>query len=160
MEVAPLSSVFSTGLAAFTIGVLLGGRLADAIAPRLLALATAGGVVAGLAVATLALFASEQPWLALPALFALGSQYGALSVLTPVATADAVPAARFGTTYGVVFSGWGVAGLAGPVAAALLAGYAGHQAVVGALVGVALIAWLAAGWATRPPPSTALATKA
>lgn len=47
----------------------------------------------------------------LAALLALGAQYGAL-LLTPVATADAVPAGRFGASYGMVFSGWG-AGRAG-----------------------------------------------
>lgn len=127
-------------------GRLVAGPIADAVGHR----TAIHGAAALLGAATLALLPS-QPWVALPALFALGSQYGALSVLTPVATADTVPAARFGTTYGLVFSGWGVAGLAGPVAAALLAAHAGHQAVVWALVGVAVIAWCAAGWATRRP---------
>ncbi|MFB9727017.1 hypothetical protein, partial [Haloechinothrix salitolerans] len=43
-----LSVVFAVGLACFTVGVLVGGRLADGLPPRVLALGTAVGVVAGL----------------------------------------------------------------------------------------------------------------
>lgn len=49
-----LSLAYSVGLAAFTVGVLCGGRLADAVAPRRLALVTAGGVVLGLGVTAVA----------------------------------------------------------------------------------------------------------
>ncbi|MPY97977.1 MAG: MFS transporter [Actinophytocola sp.] len=127
------------------IGRLVAGPLADVVGyPMML-----HGTAFVLLVALLALLPDGMPMLALPALFALGAQYGALSVLTPVATADAVPAARFGTTYGVVFSGWGVAGLAGPVAAAALVTHAGHAVLVGALAGVGVCAWLAVSWVTR-----------
>ena len=53
--------------------------------------------------------------IALVALTLLGAQYGALSTLTPAATSDVVPAEHFGTTYGLVFTGWGLAGLLAPV---------------------------------------------
>lgn len=51
---------------------------------------------------------------------ALGFSYGAVSALVPAATADLVGAASFSGAYARVFSAWGVAGLAGPVAGAWL----------------------------------------
>jgi MFS transporter, OFA family, oxalate/formate antiporter len=45
---ASLAVVFSVGLAAFTAGVLVGGRAADRYPPRRLGLITSAGVVAGL----------------------------------------------------------------------------------------------------------------
>lgn len=50
----------------------------------------------------------------------LGIAYGGLSALVPAATADLVGPHRFGRTYGWVFSGWGVAGLLGPLVGAAL----------------------------------------
>ncbi|MFB9727979.1 MFS transporter [Haloechinothrix salitolerans] len=126
------------------IGRLAAGPLDDVIGYP----AALHGTALLLLAALLALLPEGLPVLALPALFALGAQYGALSVLTPVATADAVPAARFGTSYGVVFSGWGVAGLAGPITAAVLASHAGQQAVVAALTVVGILAWAAVLWVT------------
>ncbi|HLR93830.1 MAG TPA: MFS transporter, partial [Jiangellaceae bacterium] len=75
------------------------------------------GTAASLVVATVALALSQHVLIALAALLVIGTQYGALSALTPVATARSVPADRFGSVFGVVFSGWGVAGLGSPVAA-------------------------------------------
>ena len=43
-----LAGVFSVGLLTFMVGVLVGGRVADSVSPRRLALVTAGGVVFGL----------------------------------------------------------------------------------------------------------------
>lgn len=126
-------------------GRVMAGPLADVIGYPTMLHGTAFVLLAAL----LALVPEDAPVLALPALFAVGAQYGALSVLIPVATADAVPAARFGTTYGAVFSGWGVAGLAGPVAAAALVTHAGHATLIGALAGVGVCAWLAVAWVTR-----------
>lgn len=76
-------------------------------------------------------------------LLVLGLQYGALSVLVPAALGDAVPAARFGAGYGVVFSGWGLAGLTAPVGAAALSFHTGWRAVFVACGGAALLAWSA-----------------
>src|SRR3954454_23337574 len=45
---AVLAGVFSVGLAAFMLGVVAGGRAADAIQPRRLALIALGGTVLGL----------------------------------------------------------------------------------------------------------------
>lgn len=123
-------------------GRLLAGPAADRIgyAPALHATAAALGG------ACLALTLSDHQAVTLTALLALGTQYGALSVLTPVATAAAVPADRFGAAFGAVFSGWGVAGLAGPVAAAWLATWAGYQEVAAALIALAVLAWGATVW--------------
>ena len=79
---------------------------------------------------------------ALVGLLLLGTQYGALSALTPAATSDAVSRERFGTTYGLVFTGWGAAGLLAPVAAASLAADAGYDAVYQAFLVVAVLSWV------------------
>ncbi|MDL5159977.1 MFS transporter [Actinomycetospora termitidis] len=92
---------------------------------------------------------------ALAGLLLLGTQYGALSVLAPAATADVVPADRFGTTYGQVFTGWGLAGLTAPVGATALAAASGHATVFAAFLVVAVLVWTSvAGYArlSRPPP--------
>ncbi len=75
----------------------------------------------------------------------LGTQYGALSTLTPAATSDVVPAERFGTTYGLVFTSWGIAGLVAPVAAATLATVIGYGGVYLAFLVVAALSWAAVG---------------
>jgi MFS transporter, OFA family, oxalate/formate antiporter len=87
--------------------------------------------------------------LALGALLLLGTQYGALSTLTPAATSDVVPAERFGTTYGLVFTSWGIAGLVAPVAAAALATVIGYGGVYLAFLVVAALSWAAVGTYTR-----------
>ena len=79
--------------------------------------------------------------LALVALLVLGLQYGALSALTPAATADVVPGERFGTTYGLVFTGWGIAGLLAPVGAAAFAVKVGFDGAYLAFLAVAALAW-------------------
>jgi MFS transporter, OFA family, oxalate/formate antiporter len=76
------------------------------------------------------------------ALFVLGMQYGALSVLVPAATADAVAPERFGTSFGRVFTGLGCAGLAAPVAAAVCADLVGWQATYLGFAGLAFLAWV------------------
>lgn len=100
--------------------------------------------VTTLGAACIALALSDWPPVTLAALLVLGTQYGAISALTPITTASSVPAERFGTTYGKVFSGWGLAGLSAPVASAWLAIHIGYQGVAGVLVGVSVLA----GWAT------------
>jgi MFS family permease len=81
---------------------------------------------------------------ALVALLVLGLQYGALSTLAPAATADVVPAERFGTTYGLVFTGWGVAGLVAPVGAAALAVVTGLDGAYRVFLVVAALGWVCA----------------
>lgn len=99
-----------------------------------------------LVAACLVLATAEQAVATLSALLALGLQYGAVSVLTPVAVAVPVPADRFGTAYGMVYSGWGVVGFAGPIAAAWLAAATSFPAVAGVLIGIAVLFWGAIAW--------------
>jgi predicted MFS family arabinose efflux permease len=120
-------------------GRLIAGPLSDRIGRRAALHANSGLLV--LACVPLALGASGA--LALAALLLLGTQYGALSTLTPAATSDVVPAERFGTTYGLVFTGWGIAGLAAPVAAATLATVIGYGAVYLAFLAIAALSWAA-----------------
>lgn len=118
-------------------GRLLSGTLADRFGhgPALHAAALA------LVAATLVLAFVGHPVATLAALLMIGMQYGAVSVLVPMAVAAAVPADVFGTAYGLVFTGWGVAGLVGPVAAAALVGATSYSAVAAALVVVAALFW-------------------
>lgn len=52
----------------------------------------------------------------LAAYLGVGTGYGALSALVPAAIADLVGRRRFASVYGRVFTAWGSAGLAGPLA--------------------------------------------
>ena len=122
-------------------GRLIAGPLSDHIGRR--AALHANSALLVLACVPLALGASGP--LALGALLLLGTQYGALSTLTPAATSDVVPADRFGTTYGLVFTSWGVAGLVAPVAAASLATVIGYGAVYLAFLVIAALAWASVG---------------
>lgn len=151
------------GLAAFAhAGDLLGTPGAAALAVLLLSAGNfAGRLVAGptsdrlgrpatlhtdaaLLVGTaVGLLVSPSNAVQLVLLPALGLQYGALSVLVPAALGDAVPAARFGASYGVVFSGWGIAGLAAPVAAAAVSASVGWRATFLAFGAAGVLAWLA-----------------
>ena len=82
-----------------------------------------------------------------------GLAYGAVSALVPAATADGVGPAAFPTAYGIVFTGWGSAGLLAPLAGGPLVRVAGQEP---ALLCLAATPLLAAGWAlfllTRRPP--------
>lgn len=126
-------------------GRLLGGPLSDHVG-RPAALHACNATLVAMCV-VLAL--TGPGVLVLAALFVLGTQYGALSALTPAATADIVATERYGSTYGFVFSGWGIAGLGSPVAMAWLAGAADFQLVFAAAAGVAVLAWAATAGFTR-----------
>lgn len=129
-------------------GRLLAGPLSDRVGRS----AALHANCAVLVVACLPLAVDAAGPLSLLSLLLLGIQYGALSVLAPAATSDAVPSQCFGATYGVVFTGWGVAGLVAPVAAALLAAAAGFDGVYLVAVGAAAISWTSVavyGWLLR-----------
>jgi MFS transporter, OFA family, oxalate/formate antiporter len=119
------------------VGRLVAGPLSDSVG-RSTAL---HGNSALLLLACLPLAVGVSGPIALVALFLLGTQYGALSTLIPAATADVVPSERFGSTYGVVFTGWGIAGLLAPVAAATLAARIGYDGVYLAFLVIAVLAW-------------------
>jgi MFS family permease len=120
------------------VGRLVAGPASDRVGRPVMLHVTA----AALAVACAVLAISDRTGVRLAALLLLGAQYGALSALVPAATADAVPAQRFGAAYGVVFTGWGLAGLVAPVAATVLAARTGWERVFSVFVGVAVLAWL------------------
>jgi MFS family permease len=119
-------------------GRLAAGPLSDRIGRR----AALHANSALLVLACIPLAAGTSGSLALVALLLLGLQYGALSTLTPAATADVIPAERFGTTYGLVFTGWGIAGLLAPVTAAALALEVGYNGVYLAFLVVAVLSWV------------------
>lgn len=124
------------------VGRLIAGPVADRTG-HTPALHVTAAVLVG---ACLVLALAERPMVTLASLLVLGIQYGAVSVLTPVTVAAAVPADRFGTAYGTVFSGWGVVGFVGPVGAAWLAATTSYPTVAGVLVGVAALFWGAVVW--------------
>ncbi|WP_046471882.1 MFS transporter [Allosalinactinospora lopnorensis] len=126
-------------------GRILAGPAVDRLGQRPALHASAAAAIA----ACLALAAFQHPAATLPSLLVLGMQYGALSVLTPLATVAAVSPQRFGTAYGIVFSGWGLVGLTAPVAAAWLASQYSYSLVAALLAGVALLSWIAGTRATR-----------
>lgn len=149
------------GLAAFAIaGELSGGAAYGAVAAA--SLGNMGGrLVAGpmadrfgipwvlhgfflLLTAACVLFVStDELWILQAGLLAVGAQYGALSTLTPLATRAGVPPQHFGRAFGLVFSAWGIVGLAAPAAGATLMHAGGRPFVSAAMLACALAAWLA-----------------
>jgi MFS family permease len=121
-------------------GRLGAGPLSDRIGRRVALHANSALLV----LACLPLATGAGGALALVALLLLGLQYGALSTLTPAAIADIVPAERFGTTYGLVFTGWGIAGLLAPVSAAAVAVKVGYNGAYLAFLVVAVLSWTCA----------------
>jgi MFS family permease len=118
-------------------GRLVAGPLSDVVGRS----ASLHANSALLVLACLPLALSSRGLVAVFALLLLGIQYGAWSALAPLATSSAVPDERFGTTYGLVFTGWGAAGLLAPVAAASLAATAGYGAVYRIFLVVAVLSW-------------------
>jgi OFA family oxalate/formate antiporter-like MFS transporter len=107
------------------------------------ALSTAAAAIVALA------FATSVPVI-LAGYLGTGLAYGAVSALVPAATADRVGAAAFPTAYGVVFTGWGCAGLLAPLAGGQLLGLTGRQPALltlaaTPLIGAAVAVWLLAG---------------
>ncbi len=170
-RVGPLWLVFALGsapaLGAFAhAGAIAGGSDRAALAVALLSAGNLGGrLVAGplsdrtgpsialhgdLALLTVAclLLTLGGSATALVALLLLGVQYGALSALVPAATARVVPAHRYGRAYGLVFTGWGLAGLVAPVAVAWLAAWGGVPLAFAVAAVAALLSWACAAAST------------
>ncbi len=118
-------------------GRLIAGPLSDRIGRRSALHANSALLVAS----CVPLASGATGPLALVALLVLGTQYGALSTLAPAATSDVVAPERFGTVYGLVFTSWGLAGLAAPVLAAALAAVVGYGTVYLAFLVVAALSW-------------------
>jgi MFS family permease len=140
---APLAAGrgLSPGMAGVAVSLLAAGNLAGRLVSgwwsdrvgRLPALAAALGVAA---VSMAGLAGPVVPWLVLGAFGGTGLAYGAVSALVPTVTADRVGVPAFPRTYGRVFTAWGCAGLAAPIAGGALIG-AGAQRAGLALVAVA-----------------------
>lgn len=150
------------GLAAFAIaGQISGGAAAGAVAAvslgnlggRLLAgpmtdhlgmRPTLHGFFLLLVVASALLIGVDSYWLIWAILLAVGTHYGALSTLTPLATRAGVPAHSFGRAFGLVFSAWGLFGLAAPAAGAALIAHGERPFVAAAMLACGLSSWLVA----------------
>jgi MFS family permease len=130
----------SVAVAMLSAGNLAGRLVAGPLSDRIGISPALHGNVALLALACL-LGATGTP--VLVSLLLLGTQYGALSALVPAATASAVPAQRFGATYGLVFTGWGLAGLVAPIAAASAADSVSVNGLSRVALGVAVLTWTA-----------------
>jgi OFA family oxalate/formate antiporter-like MFS transporter len=152
---APAAGLAVSALAAGNvIGRLAVGAWSDRIGrlPALaVALATAAAAIGAVAAAT------SSP-VVLAGFLGTGLAYGAVSALVPAATADRVGVTAFPTAYGVVFTGWGCAGLLAPLAGGRLLALSEQTPallslaaapVVAAAVAVALLGHCARG-AVRP----------
>lgn len=148
-DVAGNPAAPAVAVALLSAGNLAGRLLAGPLSDHVGRPAALHANAAILVVVCLVLAVGGDGVLALAALLVLGTQYGALSALTPAATADLVPAERYGSTYGFVFSGWGVAGLASPVAMAWLAARGDFRLVFVVATGVAVLAWAVTAAFTR-----------
>ncbi len=105
------------------VGRLVAGAWSDRVG-RLPAVAVAL-LTGAVSIVALALPASVPVVLA--GYLGTGLAYGAVSTLVPAATADRVGSAAFPTAYGIVFTGWGCAGLLAPLAGGQLLGVTERQ---------------------------------
>jgi OFA family oxalate/formate antiporter-like MFS transporter len=140
-ELAGAPGAVALAVLLLNIGNFVGRLVAGPLSDRVGRPAALHGNSAVLLLACLPLAGGSTGPVALFALLLLGTQYGALSALIPAATSDAVPRERFGTTYGLVFTGWGVAGLLAPVGATSLAGQVGYDGVYRSFLVVAVLSW-------------------
>lgn len=149
-----LTTVFSVGLAAFMTGVLVGGRLADAIPPRRLALVAAAGTVAGLLGSALA---PSVVVLVVAFGVVLGGTTG-LGYATAVRVAGTMRSGR-GLALGLVVSAYAVGtAVLAPIAAVLLDAVGRRATFV--LLAAALAAVLLAAAALLPAATAAAAPAA
>ena len=144
-QLAGAAAAVALAVTLLNVGNFAGRLIAGPLSDRIGRPATLHGNAALLVLACLPLAFGAGGPVVLAALLVLGLQYGALSTLTPAATADVVSPERFGTTFGLVFTGWGLAGLLAPVSAAALAPAVGFEGVYLGFVVVALVAWACVG---------------
>jgi MFS family permease len=110
----------AAGAAGLAVSALAAGNLAGRLtagvwSDRIGRLPALGVALAAGAVSIGALAVATTPPVVLAGFLGTGLAYGAVSALVPAATADRVGPVRFPTAYGVVFTGWGCAGLVAPV---------------------------------------------
>ncbi|CAN5911031.1 OFA family MFS transporter [soil metagenome] len=135
LVVAHAASIASTGglnaaAVSAAVAILAAGNLAGRagggwLSDRLGRLPGLRAATAGLALSlvTVSMLTATVPMLVLMALVGIG--YGTQSSLVPALTADLFGTANFGANYGRVFTGWGVAGVAGPQLGAQLSARTG-----------------------------------
>jgi OFA family oxalate/formate antiporter-like MFS transporter len=144
-------SLRAAGLAvsALAAGNLIGRLLAGSWSDRIGRLPAVAVALSTGAVAIVALALRMSVPVVLAGYLGTGLAYGAVSTLVPAVTADRVGAAAFPTVYGVVFTGWGCAGLLAPLAGGQLLGLTERQPallmlavtpLIGAAVAVRLLA--------------------
>ena len=144
-QVAGKASGEALAVTLLNVGNFAGRLVAGPLSDRIGRVAALHGNAALLVLACVPLALGGGGPVALVALLVLGTQYGALCALAPAATSDVTPPERFGTTFGLVFTGWGLAGLLAPVAAAALAPALGFDGVYLAFIAVAAVAWASVG---------------
>jgi OFA family oxalate/formate antiporter-like MFS transporter len=121
------------------LGRLVAGPVSDRVGRSLALHVNAASLVI---VCTMLATIHSRP-VALALLLVLGTQYGALSALTPATTADIVTPDRLGATYGAIFTGWGLGGLLAPLVAAEAATRLGWDRAFLVFLAPAVIAWVA-----------------
>jgi MFS family permease len=119
------------------VGRLIAGPASDRMGRR----ATLHANSALLVVACVPLALGVDGPLALVTLFLLGTQYGALSTLTPSFVSAAVPCPRLGSIFGRVFTGRWFSGVLAPVAASALAVVTGFGIAYAGFIVVAAVSW-------------------
>ena len=134
-------SLRAAGLAvsALAAGNLIGRLVAGSSSDRIGRLPAVAVALSTGAVAIVALALPASVPVVLAGYLGTGLAYGAVSTLVPAATADRVGAAAFPTAYGVVFTGWGCAGLLAPLAGGPLLGLTERQPALLILAGTPLI---------------------
>jgi MFS transporter, OFA family, oxalate/formate antiporter len=153
-ELAGTPDTVAAAVLVLAIGNVVGRLVAGPLSDRVGRSAALHGNSALLLLACIPLAVGARGPFALVALLLLGTQYGALSALVPAATSDVVPSERFGTAYGLVFTGWGLAGLLAPVVAASRAADVGYPAVYRYFLVVAALSWACVAVHTRPRPGS------
>jgi OFA family oxalate/formate antiporter-like MFS transporter len=135
-------SLRAAGLAvsALAAGNLIGRLVAGAWSDRIGRLPAVVVALSTGAVAIVALALPTSVPVVLAGYVGTGLAYGAVSTLVPAATADRVGADAFPSAYGVVFTGWGCAGLLAPLAGGQLLGLTERQPALLILATAPLIA--------------------
>jgi MFS family permease len=144
-------SLRAAGLAvsALAAGNLIGRLVAGAWSDRIGRLRAVAVALTTGAVAIVALALPMPHPVVLAGYLGTGLAYGAVSALVPAATADRVGAAAFPSTYGLVFTGWGCAGLLAPLAGGRLLGLIERQPALLLVAATPLVAAAAAAWLLR-----------
>ena len=152
-------SLRAAGLAvsALAAGNLIGRLVAGAWSDRIGRLPAVAVALSTGAVAIVALALPTSVPVVLAGYLGTGLAYGAVSALVPAATADRVGAAAFPTAYGVVFTGWGCAGLLAPLAGGQLLGLAERQPALLILAGRRSSLRRSRSWAAIPLIGAAVA---